>query len=65
MAYGDDVDNGDAADHPDLVEGPIRINGDVDNGEGGAIDIASSDLPDFLTQDELVTGVALNGASAR
>jgi ParB family chromosome partitioning protein len=62
MAYGDDVDDGVSADDPGLDEAaPIE----VDDGEGGTIDLASTELPDFLTQDEPVAaGVALNGASA-
>jgi hypothetical protein len=64
MAYGDDVDDGVSADHPGL-DGATHSDGAVDDGEGGTIDLASSDLPDFLTQDEPVAaGVALNGASA-
>jgi hypothetical protein len=62
MTYGDDVDDGDYADHPGLDD-PAPI--EVDDGEAGTIDLASADLPDFLTQEEPVAaGVALNGASA-
>jgi hypothetical protein len=35
---------------------------EVDDGEAGAIDSASTDLPSFLTDDEPVAA-ALNGAS--
>lgn len=56
MAYDGDVDDGDSADHPDADNA-----GTIDR--RAEIDIASSDLPSFLTEDEPVAA-ALNGASA-
>ena len=59
MAYGDDQASADP--QPDAA---ADID-DVDNGalDADAIDIASTDLPAFLTDDE-PAGVALNGAAA-
>jgi ParB family chromosome partitioning protein len=54
----DDTTPGSSAD-PEL---DIARRIDVDDAEAGAIDIASTDLPRFLTEDD--TAAALNGASA-
>jgi ParB family transcriptional regulator, chromosome partitioning protein len=60
MDFVDAASDG-AADYPEL-EGDPRIEGNPeDDGEAGAIGIASTDLPAFLTEDE---PAALNGASA-
>ena len=58
MAYAD----GDGAT-ADPQSAAAHIGGDPDDAEPAEIDIASADLPAFLTEDEPV-GVALNGASA-
>jgi ParB family chromosome partitioning protein len=61
IAYGDSPVNGNAANDPAL-DVAAHVGGDADDGEGGAIDIALTDLPAFLTDDEPL-GAALNGAS--
>jgi ParB family chromosome partitioning protein len=60
MAFADDAPDGDAADHPEL-DGIGHGDLNADDGEAGEIDMASTDLPAFLTEDE---PAALNGASA-
>jgi hypothetical protein len=56
MAYGDaDISEDPGHDGADRIE--------VDDDEAGDADIASTDLPAFLTDDEHV-GAALNGATA-
>jgi ParB family chromosome partitioning protein len=61
-AFADVAPDGDAdaTDHPEL-DGDTRIDRDPAD-EASEIDIASTDLPAFLTEDE--PAVALNGASA-
>jgi ParB family chromosome partitioning protein len=59
IAYSHIAANGACAD-PDL-HGVARI--DVDTGEADDPDLASADLPAFLTEDE-PAGVSLNGAAA-
>jgi ParB family chromosome partitioning protein len=61
MAYADG-DADDASADPEL-DAADHIASDADDGEAGEIDISSTDLPAFLTEDEPV-GAALNGASA-
>jgi ParB family chromosome partitioning protein len=56
MAYGDA-----ASARRELNGAPIDV--DADNGDGREIEIASTDLPAFLTDDESA-GIALNGAAA-
>jgi ParB family chromosome partitioning protein len=58
MAYADEA-NGNPADNPEH-DGADPI--DVDDGEPGEADLASTDLPAFLTDDE--PAAALNGAAA-
>ena len=61
MAYADGAAHGNPAD-PEL-DGAGHTNGHADDGAAAEIDITSTDLPAFLTEDE-PGGVALNGASA-
>ena len=61
MAYADGDADGNS-EHPE-INGIGHSDVDDDDGEAAEIDIASTDLPAFLTEDE-PDGVALNGASA-
>jgi hypothetical protein len=59
MAYSDDATD-DAAAEPGLDE---VASSNLDGGEVDDADLASTDLPAFLTDDE-PTAAALNGAAA-
>jgi ParB family chromosome partitioning protein len=59
MAYA----GGETVGNSAVLDDVSRVDGDPQDSEGGQIDISSTDLPAFLTEDEPV-GVALNGASA-
>ncbi|HKM74423.1 MAG TPA: ParB N-terminal domain-containing protein [Stellaceae bacterium] len=61
MAYADGAANADSAE-PEL-DHAAHIDVDPDETEPAGIDIASTDLPAFLTEDE-PPGATLNGASA-
>jgi ParB family chromosome partitioning protein len=57
VAYADP--DGDADAEPDAA----RTGGDAGHGDTGEMDVGSTDLPAFLTEDE-TAGAALNGAAA-
>jgi hypothetical protein len=60
MAYADTAVNNAAAD-PQLNQA-APLTGDPDEAEPAKIDLAATELPAFLTEDE-PGGIALNGAS--
>ena len=60
MAHADGAANGDSA-HPE-PNGVAHIDADPDDAERVDIDIATTELPAFLTEDE-PSGAALNGAA--
>ena len=60
MAFTDAPVSGSSDDHP---EHDSADRTDVDDGEAAEPDIAATDLPPFLTDDE-PAGAALNGAAA-
>jgi hypothetical protein len=61
MAYAGGAADGNSAD-PGL-DGACRIDGEPSDTDAGETDIASSNLPAFLTEDER-DPLAFNGASA-